>query len=194
MQPPTTPKQVRALLGLVGYYRKFIKGFTKIARPLTLLTRHHVKFDWKPEHHTAFHHLKEAIVQVPILHYPNPEKTYIVNMDASDDACGAQLSKVHNGTEFPVAFLSHTFTETQLKWSTTEQEAYSIYYAITKWNYYLQGADIIVQNYHKLLAHFLNGKNTKTRSIDEVWSLPHTTSLLSGFLEQNIKQLIAFPD
>ena len=67
-----TPKQVRAFLGLVGYYRKFIKGFPKIAKPLTLLTRQQVKFDWTPEYHTAFLHLQEAIVQSPILHYPNP--------------------------------------------------------------------------------------------------------------------------
>ena len=63
MQPPTTPKQVRVFLGLVGYYRKFIKGFAKIAKPLTLLTRQQVKFDWTPEHHANFLHLKEAIVQ-----------------------------------------------------------------------------------------------------------------------------------
>ena len=132
MQPPATPKQVRAFLGFVGYYRKFMKGFAKIAKPLTLLTRQQVKLDWTPKHHTAFLHLKEAIFQAPILHYPHPEKRYIVYTDASDDACRAQLSQEHNGTEFPVAFLSHTFTETQWKWSTTEQEAYGIYYAITK--------------------------------------------------------------
>ena len=112
MKPPTTPKQVRAFLGLVGYYRKFIRGFTKIAKPLTLLTRQQVKFDWTPEHHEAFLHLKEAIVQAPILHYLNPTKKYIVYTDTSVDACGAQLSQEHNRTEFPVAFLSHTFTET----------------------------------------------------------------------------------
>ena len=65
MKPPTTPKQVRAFLGLVGYYRKFIKGFAKIAKPLTLLTRQQVKFDWTPTHHAAFLQLKEAIVQAP---------------------------------------------------------------------------------------------------------------------------------
>ena len=86
--------------------------------------------------------LKEAIVQAPILHYPDPNKKYIVYTYTSEDACRAQLLQEHNGTEFPVAFLSHTFTETQRKWSTTEQEAYGVYYAITKWNYYLQGADI----------------------------------------------------
>ena len=68
MQPPTTPKQVRAFFGLVRYYRKFIKGFAKIAKPLTLLTRQQVKFEWTPGHHTTFLHLKEAIGQAPILH------------------------------------------------------------------------------------------------------------------------------
>ena len=129
MNAPTTPKQIRAFLGLVGYYRKFIRGFTKIAKPLT---RKQVQFEWTPEHQEASIHLKEAIVQAPILHYPNPTKTYIVYTDASDDACRAQLSQEHNGTKFPVAFLSYTFMETLCKWSTTEQEAFGVYYAITK--------------------------------------------------------------
>ena len=96
--------------------------------------------------------------------------------------------------EFPIAFLLHTFTETQRKWSTTEQEAYGIYYTITKWNYYLQGADIIVKNDHKPLAWFLNEKMLTIRSTDGVWNLPHTTSLSNGFLELKTKQLIASQD
>ena len=83
--------------------------------------------------------------------------------NASHDACGVQLSQEHNGAEFSIAFLSHTFSETQRKWSTTEQEAYGVYYAITKWNYYLQGADIIVQNDYKPLNKFLNGKNANNK-------------------------------
>ena len=171
------PKQVRAFLGLVGYYIKFIKGFAKIAKPLTLLTRQLVKFDWTLEHHTTFLHLKEAIVQAPILHYPYPEKKYIVYTDASDDACRAQLSQEHNGTEFPVAFLSHTFTQTKQKWSTTEQEAYGISYTIIKWNYYLQGADIIVRNDHKPSACFLDGKNANNKV--NRWSLELATYNIS---------------
>ena len=69
----------------------------------------------------------------------------------------------HNGTEFPIAFLSHTFLNTQRKWSTTEQEACEVYYTVTKWNCYLQGADIIVRNDHKPLAKFLNGKNVNNK-------------------------------
>ena len=103
--------------------------------------------------------LKEAIRQAPILHYPDPAKRYIVYTDASEDACGAWLSQEHDGTKFPIAFLSHTFTETQRKQSIPEQVAYGVYYAITKCNYYLQGASIIVHNDHKPLSKFLNGKN-----------------------------------
>ena len=159
------------------YYRKFIKGFSKIAKPLTLLTRQQVKFDWTSTNHATFLQLKEAIVQAPILHHTNPATKYIVYTDASDDACRAQLSQEHNGTEFPVAFLSHTFMETQCKWSTTEQEAFGVYYTITKWNYYLQGADIIVRNDHKSSAWFLNSKNTNNKV--NRWSLELTTYNIS---------------
>ena len=67
MHPPTTPKQVLTFLGLVGYYRKFIKDFAKIAKPLTLLTRQQVTFEWTPAHHEAFLKLKDSIIQAPIL-------------------------------------------------------------------------------------------------------------------------------
>ena len=77
-----------------------------------MLTQQQVKFEWTPMCHTAFLHLKEAIIQAPILHYSDSDKKYIVYTDASDDAFGA---------EFPVAFLLHAFTETQRKWSTTKQ-------------------------------------------------------------------------
>ena len=61
------------------------------------------------------------------------------------------------------SFLSHTFSDTQRKWSTTEQEAYRVYYVVMKWNYYLQRAEIIVHNNHKPLARFLNGKNANNK-------------------------------
>ena len=124
-------------------------------------------------HHTAFLHLKEAITQAPILCNPNPNKKYIVYTDAYDNACRAQLSQEHNGAEFPVVFLLHTFTETQWKWSITEQEAYGVYYAVTKWNYYLQGTEITVKNYHKPLTWFLNGKNANNKV--NRWSLELAT-------------------
>ena len=80
----------------------------------------------------------------------------------------------HDGMEFPIAFLSHTFTETQRKWSTTEQKVYGVYYAITKWNYYLQGVNITVKNDHKPLAKFLYGRNANNK-VDR-WSLELATN------------------
>ena len=107
MHPPNMPKQVCAFLGLMEYYRKFIRKFAKIAKPLTLLTHQQAKFKWTPAHHNTLT-LKESFIQAPILHY-------IVYTDASDNTCGAQLSQEHDGTEFSIAFLSHTFTDTQQK-------------------------------------------------------------------------------
>ena len=138
-----------------------------------MLTWQQVKFEWTPVHHTAFLHLKKEIIQTPILHYADPDKKYIVYTDASDNAYRAQLSREQDGVEFPVAFLLHTFTEMQRKWSTTKQEAYEVYYAVTKWNYYLQGGDITVKNDHKPLAQFLNGKNANNKV--NIWSLELAT-------------------
>ena len=129
---------------------------------LTFLICQQVKFDWTPTHQESFLHLKESITQASILHYPDPNKRYIVYTDASDDACRVQLSQEHDGTEFPIAF--HTiFWKCKENESMTEQEAYGVYYAITKWNYYLQAADIIIRNDHKQLTKFLNGKNANNK-------------------------------
>ena len=132
MHPPKTPKQVCTFLRLIRYYRKFIRNFAKIAKPLTLLTHQQAKFKWIPTHYNTFLTLKESVIQAPVLHYQNPVKHYIIYTDTLDDACRALVLHEHDGMEFPIAFLLHTFTEMQCKWSTTQQEAYSVYYAVTK--------------------------------------------------------------
>ena len=139
-------------------------------------------------HPTTFNTLKSALLKAPILHYPDPSKLYIVYKDTSDEARGAQLSQEHDGKELPVAFLSHTFTDTQLKWSTTEQENYGIYYAVTKWNYYVQGSDIVICNDHKPLQKFLHGKNANKVNR---WfqNLQLTTSHLNGHQVPTMRQL-----
>ena len=138
---------------------------------LSTLTCHDVKFVWTSIHLTIFNTLKGALLEAPILHYSDPSKLYTVYTNASDDACGAQLSQKHDGQQLPVAFLSNTCTETQQKWSTTEEEGVS--YAVTKWNYYLQGSDIFVPNDHKPLQKFLNGKNANNKV--NRWSLELAT-------------------
>ena len=165
-----------------------------MAKPLTLLTCQKAKFEWTSIHHTAFLTLKESVTQAPILHYLDTTKWYIVYTDASDDACGAQLSQEHDGTEFPIAFLSHTFMDTWRKWSTTEQEVYRVYYAVTKWNYYLQGDEVIVWNDHKPLARFLNRKKANNKV--NRWGLELATYNITfeWYREPKTKQLTASPD
>ena len=136
-----------------------------------MLTRQQVKFQWTPAHQEAFIKLKDSITcKHQFYDTPTPTRDiYIVYADASDDTCGAQLTQERYSTEFPIAFLSHTFLEIQGKWSTTEQKAYGVYYAVTKQNYYLQGADIIVRNDHKPLTKFLNGKNANNK-VNRWWT------------------------
>ena len=74
MHLPKTFKQVHTFLGLIRYYRKFIKNFAKMAKPLTFLTCQKAKFKWTPTHHTTFLMLKESVRKAPILHYPDPTK------------------------------------------------------------------------------------------------------------------------
>ena len=131
INPPKNAKQVRAFPGLAGYYCRLIKNFPHIAKSLTALTPHNVKFVWTSSQLTkfdtpkrtllvapstssqltAFKTLKMALLVAPILHCPDPSKCYIVYTDSSDDPCRAQLSQEHDGQELPIAF-SHTHLQT----------------------------------------------------------------------------------
>ena len=148
------------------------KTFAQIAKPLMTIMHHDAKLDGTLTCQAAFITLKGALIQTPILHYPDPMQWYLVYAYTSYDACRAPLSQEHNGKELPVAFLLHTFTDTQYKWSTPKQEAYGVHYTITKWNYYLQRSNI-VHNVHKSFQKFLNGKNTNIKV--NWWSLELAT-------------------
>ena len=107
--------------------------------------------------------LKDSIIQAPILHYPNPNKKYIVYTDASDNACKAQLSQEHNGMEFPITFCLTPSQKPRESRVQLNRRPMEFNYSIIKWNYYLQGADITVRNDHKPFAKFLNGKNATNK-------------------------------
>ena len=83
MPHPKTPKEVKQFLGLIGYYRNFLPRFSDLSRPLTRLTRHDSKFDWTPQCQKSFNHLRELLMEYPILRYPDPKKGYTVFTDAS---------------------------------------------------------------------------------------------------------------
>ena len=121
---PKMPKQVCAFLRHVGYYRKFIKELCQNSKTFDIINSSTGTI-WVATNPSqcflnpqGISHSKHQSYSIQI--WRNATSVYT---DASDDTCGAQLSQEHDGTEFPIAFLSHTFTDTQQKWSTTEQDS-----------------------------------------------------------------------
>ena len=91
MPPPTTPKEVKQFLGLIGYYRKFIPRFADVARPLTNLTRLDQPFEWSDKCQASFELLKGALIKEPILRFPDPNKPYTLYTDTSKYAWSCVL-------------------------------------------------------------------------------------------------------
>ena len=103
---PKTKKQVRSFLGLVGFYRKFIKDFSQIANPLTELTKKNkpkIVDEWSKNQQNAFDTLKERITEAPILRPPNFKRKFILQTDASDIGVGAILLQEFEDGKFPIA-------------------------------------------------------------------------------------------
>ena len=174
MPAPTTPKEIKQFLGLVGYYRKFIPRFADIARPMTNLTKQDVSFEWTLQCQASFEMLKGALITSPILKYPDPNKPYTLFTDASKYAWACVLTQEHehekDGKVFkinhPITFASGLFKGSQLNWAALTKEAFAIYSSIKKLSYYLEDAEIILRSDHLPLKKFLqkNTRNTKVNN------------------------------
>jgi len=103
---PHCLKDVRSFYGLASYYRRFVKGFTTIAEPLTRLTGKMARFEWTEEAQQAFEALKKALVEATSLAFPVPQEPCILDTDASNVAVGGVLSHRIDGIERPIAFFS----------------------------------------------------------------------------------------
>ena len=137
--PPDTYTKVKSFVGLVGYYRRFIKGFANIAAPLYDLTSGENK-DKKSEHldlpqgaQEAFDCLKAACLQAPILAFPDFDKPFLVEMDASGKGLGAVLlQKQSDGQYHPIAYTSHIMNETEQRYHSNKQEFLALKWAVTE--------------------------------------------------------------
>jgi len=110
---PRNVKDVRKFLGLTNYYRKFIKDFARLARPMNVLTRKDMKWRWEGEEQAAFDELKKAFTMRPVLVAPDLDKEFRVEADASNYATGGVLSmKCSNDLWRPVAFISKSLSDT----------------------------------------------------------------------------------
>ena len=167
---PTTMRELRAFLGLAGYYRRFVKGFSEIALPLTELTRNatHQRLQWGARQQLAFVDLKRALQSTPVLALPDPALPFVVNCDASGYAVGAVLQQDRGSGLQPIAFLSKKLSGAESRYPVHEQELLAIITALTSWRHYLSGTavPVRVRTDHKSLIHFqtqpmLSGRQTR---------------------------------
>ncbi|GBG62637.1 hypothetical protein CBR_g31272 [Chara braunii] len=146
---PTSLTQVRAFLGLASYYRRFIKGFVAIARPLTSLLRKDQPLSWDAECQQAFATLKDALATAPILIRPNPSKQFILIMDWQLKAISAILAqKGNDGGEHVIEYASCTVLGERRNDSAPQGECYAVVWGIQHFHPYLYG-----QKFHLVTNH-----------------------------------------
>jgi RNase H-like domain found in reverse transcriptase len=165
LPPPTNVKGVRSILGHAGFYRKFIKDFSKIAKPLTNLLLKDAPFDFIRDYLDAFNRLKEALISAPILQPPNWREPFEIMCDASDYAIGAVLGQRIDKKPFVIYYASKVLDEAQVNYTTTEKELLAVVFAINKFRPYLVGSKVIVYTDHVAVRYLLTKKDAKPRLI-----------------------------
>ncbi|GJS21663.1 putative reverse transcriptase domain-containing protein [Tanacetum coccineum] len=165
---PKTPTEIRQFLGLAGYYRRFIEGFSKIARPMTKLTQKSMKFEWGEKAEAAFQLLKQKLCSAPILALPEGSENFVVYCDASHKGLGAVLMQ----REKVIAYASRQLKVHEKNYTTHDLELGAVVFALKMWRHYLYGTKCVVFTDHKSLQHILltAERNIEARSWLELLS------------------------
>jgi len=169
---PTTKSQMRAFLGLTGYYSRYVKGYSDLTAPLTNTLKGKQKkleIPWSDDCEKAFQSLKNKLTEQPVLYAPDFEKELIVQCDASNLALGIVLSQVFEGKEHPILYLSKKFSPAERNYSTIERECAAIVYAVRKLRFYLDGKPFKIQTDHQPLRWLNSHSDTNRRLLR--WSL-----------------------
>lgn len=169
---PTCVKELQAFLGLANYYRRFIEFFSTTTLPLTNLLKKDQAWTWTHQHDRAVATLKSAFTAMPVLHYPNANKPYIIECDASDYALGAVLSQIgDDGKLHPIAFYSRKFTAPEINYEVHDKELMAVVSSLAIWRQYTLGASFPVTIFtdHRNLLHFTTNQQLTRRQAR--WSL-----------------------
>ncbi|CAN6723349.1 unnamed protein product [Malus baccata var. baccata] len=162
---PTSVREVRSFLGHAGFYRRFIKDFSKIAQPLCRLLQKEVAFEFTKECTESFKQLKELLTTAPIIVPPDWSLPFELMCDASDYALGAVLGQRKDKRPHVIYYASRTLNDAQLNYSTTEKELLAVVFALDKFRSYLIGTKVIVFTDHAALKYLLTKKEAKPRLI-----------------------------
>ncbi|KAK7114676.1 hypothetical protein V1264_000698 [Littorina saxatilis] len=164
-QPPTTKKELRAFLGLTGFYRIYVPAYSSIAAPLTDKTKKQEpeKVKWTPACQVAFDTLKAKLAEQPIIQMPDHTLPYILRTDASDKGMGAVLLQDKGEGLQPIAYASKKLSETEQKYATVEKECLATVWGIQKFERYLYGRHFILETDHQPLQYLQRMKPTNAR-------------------------------
>ena len=155
--PPTDLKELQRFLGLVKYYKRFIKDYHKKAHSVQQLLKKDVPWEWSSEVQKSFETLRDALVSSPVLARPNFSKPYVLETDASQVGLGAILSqRDEKGSLHPIAYGGKPLSDHEKKWHIRELELYAIVWSVEHFRAYLEGADYEILTDHSSLSYFLD--------------------------------------
>ena len=155
-KPPQNVQEIRRFLGLASYYRRFIPGFAKIASPLHSLTRKDVSFEWTSECQKALDTLKDKLVKSPVLSYPQSDREYVLETDASVMGLGAVLSQLQEDQKLhPVAYASRALSSSEKNYGITDLETLAVVWAMSHFRSYVYGQDVTVITDHSAVRPIL---------------------------------------
>jgi len=160
---PKNVKELRSFLGLANYYRRFVRGFSNVASPLNSLTKKGVPFVWTEACAVAFDKLKRALVNAPILAYPNFEEQFLLFVDANSTGIGFTLGQMQDGKEVVIAYNGRGLNQAEQNYSTTEREALALVEGIKKFQPYLHNHKFTVVTDHSSLRWLMNIKDATGR-------------------------------
>lgn len=149
---PTSLRQLKRFLGMIGFYSRFIAKLSDISEPLNALKRKGVKFKWTDIHSAAFNQLKTCLCNPPVLHSPNFQHQFILQTDASEKALGAVLQQKVDGHLVPIAFASRLLTKAELHTSVYAKEALAAVWACEKFAKYVEHSHFILQTDNQALC------------------------------------------
>ena len=158
-------KGIRSILGHAGFYRKFIKDFSKLSKPLCNLLEKNSAFDFDDVCLQAFNAIKEKLISAPIMTVPDWSQPFEVMCDASDFAIGAVLGQKRDKLFKAIYYASWTLNAAQLNYTTTEKEMLAVVFACDKFRSYLIGTNVIVFTDHAALRYLFGKKDAKPRLI-----------------------------
>ena len=150
-------KQVCSILGILGYQRPFIRGFAKLARPLTELTKKDKEFEWTMDCENALTMLIDIVTSELVLKCPNPEKPFKLEVDASAFAIGAILfQKDENGKQHEIRYYSKALNETKQNYNIWDREFMSVIFGLRNWQHLLVGSphQVTVYTDHTNLQYY----------------------------------------